>query len=212
MKDNFRIKKLQIIDGISVWLVDGAHVRAYLEKDFTIAAQHYRFKSIPENEFWIDSTTAKEEIPLLIKHLILEKNLMKKAMSYIKARNKTYQLSTFRKPSDKDFKKKLFHTTKDGIKVWLVDGHLVRSNVHPNFKHGGHDKVYDYIPTKEVWAEYVLKGNELKLLILHELHERELMSKSMSYNTAHKHALKVEETARNNPDFIDTFLRNIGNW
>ena len=39
---------------------------------------------------------------------------------------------------------------RDGLMIWLVEGGYVRRHLDLDFTEGGHDLVYNYIPTGEV--------------------------------------------------------------
>ena len=77
---------------------------------------------------------------------------------------------------------------KFGQKFFLLD-----------YCEGGHDKVYPFIPKNEVWIEKAISHQERKFIILHELHERYLMSQGKSYKNAHIGATEVEDHYRENP-------------
>jgi len=48
------IKKVEQRSKITVWVVDGTYVRTHLDEEFTNYGQHYGFKCIPKDEFWLD--------------------------------------------------------------------------------------------------------------------------------------------------------------
>jgi len=81
---------------------------------------------------------------------------------------------------------------KNGIDIWVVDGMNVRREIYADFVYGGNDKRYKFIPKGEVWIDDQVDASEIKFTIAHELKERELMSKGMSYLDAHEQALKLE--------------------
>ena len=85
------------------------------------------------------------------------------------------------------------------VKVWLVDGNLVRSFLLLDYCEGGHDLAYPFIPKNEIWIEEAISPEERKFIILHELHERYLMSQVKSYKNAHIGATEVEDHYRENP-------------
>src|SRR5512136_1386929 len=65
-----------------VWIVDGAYIRGHIDEEFTNFGQHYRYKFIPENEFWIDLGTKSDEWRFFIDHLLVEHRLMSQGASY----------------------------------------------------------------------------------------------------------------------------------
>ncbi len=80
------------------------------------------------------------------------------------------------------------------ITVWLVDGVAIRKQFTVNFIQGGHDRVYTFIPKGEIWVERGFSKNKTKLILLHEITERNLMKNNkMRYRQAHKMATKRED-------------------
>jgi hypothetical protein len=101
-------------------------------------------------------------------------------------------------------RKKLLKKYSGKIKVWIVNGKTVRDLFYVEFTEGGHDKVYPFIPKNEVWIDDDDDENEIKFILLHEMHERKLMAKGMKYNPAH--AGKIELKYRRNPEGVDEKL------
>ncbi|MFA5999861.1 MAG: hypothetical protein WC783_02680 [Candidatus Paceibacterota bacterium] len=190
------IKKIK---GINIWLVDGGMIRKELEPDFTNFGHSFRYKFVPKNEFWIDKSVLKNELPFFIYRLFLEYDLMGKGMPYEKAydiaENNERELRNINQKNTKDVHIKLIKKYKD-IEIWLVDGEVVRDEYDINFTEGGHDLVYDYIPYNEIWIDNSLIKSEIPVTILHEIYERELMSNGYSYDDAHDEALKLEQEQR----------------
>ena len=52
------LEKMDERAGLQVWIVDGSYIRGHIDEEFTNFGQHYRYKYIPENEFWIDQGTS----------------------------------------------------------------------------------------------------------------------------------------------------------
>ena len=95
--------------------------------------------------------------------------------------------------------KKHMGNTTNSVDVWIIDGRLVRSGLFIDFVHGGHGYVYDFIPKEEVWLDDDLVQEELPFVLIHELHERNLMKgKSWGYAKAHESASKLEWKLRHN--------------
>jgi hypothetical protein len=92
--------------------------------------------------------------------------------------------------------KKLVLTTKDGIKVYLVDGNYVKKNYNMDFVEGGHWRVYDYIPKGEVWVDRLVDKDERLYVIAHELLECRDMADGTTYNKAHIRANRRERKYR----------------
>ena len=198
-------KLLKTIGNKSVYLVDGESIRRDTEIDFTDFGQHYRFSFIPANEIWIDEETKPEERKFFIQHALAERELMKRGEPYEKAleiadrvekaeRNKVRrQYSETDGPADESIYVRLWKTFKD-VKIYLIDGEMVRELYDPQFVYGGHGLVYDYVPKNEVWLEEVLNKHERKYILLHELYERCLMKHGIPYEEAHDDASEYEQT------------------
>lgn len=208
--------------GFDVWLVDGEYIRKFISEDFINFDQHYHLNFIPKNEFWIDVANKHHEVKFYIDRLYIESRLMVAGKSYaeayriatihdIRERAKLKIIKDIRKrklPKEKLVKKvhkKLLINRK--IKVWLVDGSLVRSLFFNDFAGGGHDKVYPFIPKNEIWIDDDITDKEKKFLILHEMHERTLMTLGSSYSEAHASATEVEDYCRHNPKKIERVLK-----
>lgn len=100
--------------------------------------------------------------------------------------------------------------SKKGLTVWLVNGSKIRRDIYPDFVFGGNDKRYAFIPPKEIWIDGDVSVYELEFTTEHEIHERNLMARGMSYEAAHREALKVEREARLRADKeIYTHVKNL---
>ena len=208
---------------INIWIVDGQKVRCDLDEEFTNFGQHFRFPCIPQNEFWIDHESSSDERRFFIDHLLIEWQLMKRGMPYVNA----LELADIKEKSERfrshDLTKIQNKTgfpdpTKVHLKtltmagpftVYLVDGRLVRSNFDVNFTEGGHDLVYTYVPQNEVWLDNDLSNQELPFVLLHELFERSLMAKGLTYPQAHRHASKLEWRSRHHPTLLTRSLQKL---
>jgi hypothetical protein len=208
------VKKIEKISDINVWLVDGEYIRKNICEDFVNFDQHYHLKFIPKNEFWINKTNKHHENRFYITHLLVEHRLMKNKTPYARAFAKAAMIE--KKEREKlnqvrKLKKRLNHKKeilekihkkiilKNGfIKIWSVRGDLVRDLFLIDFAEGGHGWVYSFVPENEIWIEDNLSQKERKSIILHELHERNLMkTKKWDYRKAHRSATKVEDFYRN---------------
>lgn len=73
-----RIKKIQSIDGITIYLVDGYAIRQNIDVDFIGGGHHYAYpKFIPENEIWIEDMKNKKDVYPIIAHELKELHLMR---------------------------------------------------------------------------------------------------------------------------------------
>lgn len=224
-KPNFYLKKLGHRGKIKIWSVDGGTVRKDIDEEFTNFGQHFRFKFIPEYEFWIDKEAVPDERKFFIEHLLIEWQLMKKGLSYESAidiadsreRSERIKSGDHEKITGKgglpDVSKvhlKLLNKTNGGLSVWLIDGRLVRSNFYVEFTSGGHNLVYPFIPKDEVWIDNDLSKEEQPFTLLHELYERQWMSKGLTYPQAHKRASRLEWYTRLSPAKLASNLAKLG--
>jgi hypothetical protein len=105
---------------------------------------------------------------------------------------------------------RLWKKLESELSVWLVDGRLVRSVFDVDFTEGGHDYVYEFVPLNEVWIDNDLEEVERPYVLLHELHERNLMAKGWSYDNAHEDSSKLEYYHRHHPNELHLALANEG--
>ena len=199
MADSLQLPYLRKLDrrgDIAVWIVDGSHVRGHLDEEFTNFGQHYRYPYIPEKEFWIDEEAEHDEYLFFIDHLLLEHRLMAQGQ----------QLPDGRAAHDRLWKK-----LENGISVWIVNGRFVRSVFDIDFTAGGHDHVYEFVPTGEVWIDDAITEKERGFVLLHELHERNRMQTGIPYSPAHAESSKVEFHCRHHPDELHDALA-IEGW
>lgn len=221
------IKKYGKVSGFNIWMVDGGYIRKNLNEEFNNFGQHYRFKFIPKNEFWIDQEhgLGREE-KYYIDHMLVENRLMALGKSYDKAFDRAERIERcerrksrsikLKKKNSKDilFKrihKRLLKKYSKKIEVWIVNGKLVRDNLFIEFTEGGHDRVYHFIPKNEIWIDDDLNKRELKFILLHELHERNLILKGWPYDSkkrsAHRISSNLEYHYRHHPKGIDKRIK-----
>jgi hypothetical protein len=218
------IRKLKTVSKFTVWIVDGAYIRCNIDEEFTNCGQHHKYKFIPEKELWIDRARTVGEDKYYIASMLIMDKLRKKGMSRKKLikianaverfeRHKSKLLKQImRKKLDKKkildtIRVKLLRKYSNGVKVWIVNGELVRGLFWLDFTEGGHDYIYSFIPDNEVWLDDDLFESEIRYVLLHELHERNLMIKGMSYAKAHKHSSELEKYCRNHPAILETKLK-----
>lgn len=216
MNKNIYIKKINTVGDYSVWLVDGALVRKEINENFVKCADNNQFSFVPKNEFWIDEDLDPKEYHYFIDRFIYEQGILDSGKNYAEADKKADEFEEEERRSSDEvrqiaklnqnkkellekIKKKIIKKFSGEIKIWLVDGNLVRSLFLLDYCEGGHDKVYPFIPKNEVWIEEAISPKERKFIILHELHERHLMSQGKSYKNAHIGATEVEDYYRENP-------------
>ncbi len=215
------LKKFLSLSLFSVWFVDGEFIRKNICEDFVNIGQHYRFKFIPKNEFWLNCK--KREAHFYIDHLLIENRLMGKKVSFENA----YKLASFAEKKERArssfarklkyfFKrkrflekvhKKIWKNYKNKLFVYIVNGEAVRDFLDIYFAGGSHGYVDKFVPENEIWIDDAIHSSEYKIILIHELHERRMMNtKKLSYLNAHKLATIVEDYCRKHSKKIDKFL------
>lgn len=202
-------------DGLEVWVVDGMCVRTAIDVEFTNFGQHYRFPFIPEQELWVDRESAPDEQEFFIVHLIAERKMMAGGASYEQALDVADGIERERRNRDPGSRtasphRSLWAELDGGVKVWVVDGRVVRTGLDIDFTEGGHDLVYDYVPAREVWIDNDLDESERPFVLYHELRERRLMAKGLDYESAHADASGRELRLRRRPEELRSALEEEG--
>ncbi len=220
------LSKDEQTDDFQVWIVDGAYIRGHIDEEFTNFGQHFRYPYIPEKEFWIDKEAGHDERAFFIEHLLVEHALMEKGMAYDEALTQADQAERKERRRSGDMRKtthqgqslpdpamvheRLWKKLENGVTVWLVNGRLVRSAFDIDFTEGGHDHVYEFVPTGEVWIDDDIQEKERDFVLLHELHERNRMEKGMAYDQAHAESSRLEFHCRHHPDELHDALAAEG--
>jgi hypothetical protein len=216
------LQKFEQTGDFQVWIVDGGYIRGHTDEEFTNFGQHYRYPYIPENEFWVDQEAEQDECAFFVEHLLVEHKLMEKGISYGDAltradaaeRKERRRAGDVRKvthggqslPDPATVHERLWKQLENGIRVWIVNGRLVRSAFDIDYTAGGHDHVYEFVPTGEVWIDDAIEENERGFVLLHELHERNRMEKGMPYSKAHAESSRIEFHCRHHPDELHDAL------
>jgi hypothetical protein len=216
------IKKIDQRGDLEIWIVDGTYIRSNIDEEFTNFGQHYRYKYIPQNELWIDREAEHDETPFFIDHLLVENRLMAKGLSYSDALDqadreerkerrragdiKSATHSGKKLPDGRSVHEILWKKLENGLSVWIVNGRLVRSIFDIDFTEGGHDHVYEFVPENEIWIDDAIEEPERGYVLLHELHERNRMSKGWTYSKAHDESSHLEYHCRHHPDELHDYL------
>jgi hypothetical protein len=221
------IKKYSEVSGITVWIVDGFHIRQNMDINFSNFGQHYRFNYIPKEEFWLDRQANPGEEPYFIEHLLAENKMMAEGKDYNDALDegdKAEQDMRDQDPRIMGLKRKLQEDkpsvlkeirlellkkySNEVVKTCVVDSSLIRSLFYIDWVAGGHDKVYPaFVPPNEVWIDNDIVAEERKFVLLHELHERYYMSQGYEYNHAHASALEEEAYCHKNPEELEAKIQ-----
>lgn len=219
------LKKAGNRGAITIWIVDGTYVRTHIDEEFTNYGQHHNFTFIPGDEFWIDKEGSPDELKFFVDHLLIEHRLMAKGVPYDDAlvaadrvemaeRKKAGDIRKLTKgkslPEGSKVHVRLWKKLESPVSVWIVNGRLVRSVFDVDFTEGGHDYVYEFVPQNEVWIDNDLEETERPYVLLHELHERNLMAKGWDYDRAHEDSSKIEYHCRHHPNELHFALANEG--
>lgn len=222
---NIYIKNVKNINGYDVWLIDGSYIRKNINENFVEYDHHFNHSFIPKNELWIDNETNPEERKFFIDHMLAELNLIKegggikeatKKADILEKQERTAELKKNRLYEFKNNYEKLLSMARkkllkeygtNKIKIYLVDGKMVRNFFFVEYAEGGHDKVYDFIPENEIWIDEILSPKEIKFIIFHELRERNFMLKGENYKEAHKRATLAEDYYRDHPELLDDKIK-----
>jgi len=218
MNKKLYLKKLDTVEGFDVWMIDGRSVRENFEKNFTNFGQFYKYSFIPRNELWLDKENVPGEDKYYISNLLVERRLMSGGMDYIKAheiaclaekeqRNESELMKGVKKIREKEvlekIRKEKISLGIDNIFAWIVNGEMVRGQYFIDFTMGGHDKVYNFVPENELWVDDDVLPKERDYILLHELHERNLMARGLDYAKAHESANDVEFLCRSQPSLFN---------
>ena len=220
------IEKVDQRGDLAVWIVDGSYVRGHIDEEFTNFGQHYRYSYIPTKELWIDKEAEHDERQFFIDHLMTEYQLMRDGMQYAQAltqadtreRVERRRMGDVRKmtrggkklPNGQDVHDRLWKKLEGGLSVWIVNGRLVRSTFDIDFTEGGHDYVYEFVPKNEIWIDDAIVEQERPYVLIHELHERNQMSKGWPYSKAHEESSRIEFRCRHHPDELHDALSAEG--
>lgn len=219
------IKKFSKISNFNVWIVDGKYVRDNIDEEFTNYGQHLRFNFIPKDEFWIDKERKNGEEKYYIDSMLVMNRLMAKGVSHDEAVKKADAVERRERAKSSLMKKeiearkheegllKIIHKkilkefSTEKIRVWIVDGEAVRNLFFLDFTEGGHEFVYSFVPKDEVWIDDDIGKDEIKFVLLHEMHERKLMEGGMKYDPAHKSSSEIEYYCRKHLKELDKNLK-----
>jgi len=71
---------------VAVWMVDGNLVRSLYKTDYTEGGHGYVYRWVPKSEIWIEEAVDRREIPYIVAHEYLERQLMRdQKLDYAKA-------------------------------------------------------------------------------------------------------------------------------
>lgn len=219
------LRQVRSEGSIAIWIVDGAYVRKNIDREFCNFGHHYTFKRVPQREIWLDHETDPDEESFFIAHALTERGMMAKGKSYedaLAAANLRERKMRARSPDvrkvlrsrdvvDPSFVHvRLWKSIPGEVDIWYVEGRMVRGVFDLEFSGGGHDYVYEFVPRGEVWIDNDISASETSYVLFHELHERNLMAKGMSYDDAHEDASRLEYYYRHHPNELHDALKVEG--
>jgi hypothetical protein len=210
---------------VKIWIVDGAYVRKNIDEEFSNFGHHFSIPKIPLDEIWLDREGHPNEQRFFIAHATVERRAMLDGKTYDQARQLACDVEYRLRQHTADLHHvaparslpqadrvhvRLRKALGDGTAVWIVDGRLVRSVFDIEFTEGGHEFVYEFVPHSQVWIDDDVTEQEIGYVILHELHERNLMAKGMTYDDAHASASRIELHCRRHPHLLHEALSREG--
>jgi hypothetical protein len=84
----YKLRKLEDTDGVSVWLVDGKAIRDNCHIDFTEGGHDKVYQFIPDNEIWISDEVSAKERPYILAHEYNERCQMALGEKYQPSHNR----------------------------------------------------------------------------------------------------------------------------
>jgi hypothetical protein len=211
-----RLRKRRVLThaDCTVYSVNGFAVRnaAQPDEEFGNFATRDEFPHlIPEKGIWISQKLAEREGVFFIAHALTRQARQAAGLSPEKAEEEALEVERLlreklngvefrdgkphRQPPEEIYLEEYasLPDVKSEVRVWLVDGNLVRSYYKTDNTEGGHGYVYPWVPKKEIWVEDGVDHRELPCIVCHEYIERRLMrDEGMEYGPAHEVCSKVE--------------------
>lgn len=105
---------------------------------------------------------------------------------------------------------KRLQCSSGGVRVYTVNGPKVRDRLCVEFAAGGHGYVYSYVPKGAIWIERINTHRDQRMVLAHELIEREIMKRlGWGYQRAHALANKMENCLRQGMPAVEGFYRGL---
>jgi len=89
------------------------------------------------------------------------------------------------------------------VRIYTVNGRVIRDNVFIDFTEGGNSAKYKWMPSNTIYLDHDVDPEEVRFVMLHELHEFNRMHEGLGYERAHDSANSVEQAARDGAPFAD---------
>jgi hypothetical protein len=190
-----RVDRLDRIDGVTVYRVDGRRIRDRLDVEFTNGHHHFSRPYVPAHEVWLDREGGDSEWPFWAERQLHERALMAAGASYLEAvRRGAHRERRLRGGERRDVRSARICRlgTAEGREVWLVSGREVRDHAYIDFTLGGHGFRYRFIPKGEIWIDDAVAPEERPAILHHEVVEVGHMRAGMAYAPAHALASDAE--------------------
>lgn len=210
-EDAPRQELIEQIGQMRVCRVSGNWIRSNRQIEFTNWACHEMFPGlIPENEIWIDQEAGGDrETPAYIASALLMHRLMASGVPHDKAleianrKGRSVRAKLEGEPvggkgplPEAEISPLGMGIHGKGGDAFLCDGDMVRRERYADFTEGGHDLVYDFVPSGHIWIDNDVVECERPYVLLHEATERDAMAAGDDYPVAHARASKAEWVAR----------------
>jgi hypothetical protein len=202
----------------NVYSVDPSAIRnlAKPDEEFTNFATREDFPDlIPEGEVWVGEKNLDKEGVFFIADALARFKAKENGCTEDKSAEAGLEVERFlrekltglkfrdgkphkRVPPDLYVKRYLVLPDKEfPVRVWLVDGNMVRCYYKTDYAEGGHGYVYPWVPRREIWIEKDIDRWELPFILSHEYLEMRLMrDEGIEYDQAHEICSKVEFNLR----------------
>jgi len=204
MENEFDLEHYKKINEYDVYLIDDYKFRnKSLEmQEFGAFALNLDFEIIPKNDIWISKYIQEKERDLFIENALKQLDMRMYGVERINAydtalvleKNLRMKINGSTKNTLKEVYSNVYHDYFwQRLKIYLVDGNVVRNLYKTDFVEGGHGYVYPWIPKNEIWVEKDMNTNEIPIIALHEYVERTIMKEQEEeYAYSHKVSSKVE--------------------
>ncbi len=190
-----RMDRLDRIDGVTVYRVDGRRIRDTVDVEFTNGHHHFSRAYIPRDEVWLDRDGGDTEWPFWAQRQLHERALMAGGATYLEAvRKAAYRERKLRGGERRDVRTARLRRlgTAEGRDVWLVAGREIRDHAYIDFTLGGHGYRYRFIPRGEIWIDDAVRPSERPAILHHEAVEVTHMRAGLAYDAAHALASEAE--------------------
>ena len=176
-----RLERINRVDGIDVYRVDGHRIRNRIDVDFTNGHHHFSRQYVPLREVWLDREGRAPESRFWTQRQLFERELMARGLTYLQAVRRAAV-----------YERRLRGPGQRSRRVRVVSGRAVRDLFYVDFTLGGHGFRYRFIPRGEIWIDDAVHPAEHGAILHHEMVEVDLMRRGLAYDEAHSRASEAE--------------------